>query len=78
MNQKKGSVERFFAKHAEDYSKSQSHAHGSDLTALLKALKPKKAEVALDVATGTGFTTVALAKLAGHVTGIDVTDAMLG
>lgn len=76
MNQK-GSVEQFFGKHARDYSKSQSHAHGSDLAALLKALKPKKAEVALDVATGTGFTAVALAKFVGHVTGIDVTDEML-
>jgi len=71
------SVEHFFGKHAEDYSKSRSHAQGSDLDALLKALEPKKAEVALDVATGTGFTAVALAGLVGHVTGIDVTDEML-
>ncbi len=34
-------------------------------------------EVALDVATGTGFTAIALAKKVGHVTGIDVTDEML-
>jgi ubiquinone/menaquinone biosynthesis C-methylase UbiE len=74
----KGSVERFFSQHAVDYSKSQSHASGSDLQALLKALKPKKSEVALDVATGTGFTAVALARLVGHVIGIDVTDEMLG
>ncbi len=77
MNQK-GSVERFFSQHAVDYSKSRSHASGSDLTALLEALKPSKSEVALDVATGTGFTAVALARLVGHVTGIDVTDEMLG
>ncbi len=43
----------------------------------MKALKPKKSEVALDVATGTGFTAVALSKLVGHVIGIDVTDEML-
>jgi len=72
-----GSVKRFFAEHAEDYSRSQSHAQGSDLDALMRALKPKRFEVALDVATGTGFTAVALAGLVGHVTGIDVTDEML-
>jgi len=72
-----GSVKRFFAEHAQDYSKSQSHAQGADLDALIRALKPKKSEVALDVATGTGFTAVALAGLVGHVTGIDVTDEML-
>jgi len=71
------SVKRFFAEHAQDYSKSQSHAQGVDLDALIRALKPKKSEVALDVATGTGFTAIALARLVGHVTGIDVTDEML-
>jgi ubiquinone/menaquinone biosynthesis C-methylase UbiE len=73
----RGSVKRFFAEHAQDYSKSKSHAQGADLRALIRALKPKKSEVALDVATGTGFTAVALAGLVGHVIGIDTTDEML-
>ncbi len=77
MDFKRTPVKRFFGKHASDYSRSKSHAEGSDLAALLKALKPRKFEVALDVATGTGFTAVALAKKVGHVTGIDVTDEML-
>jgi ubiquinone/menaquinone biosynthesis C-methylase UbiE len=72
-----GSVKRFFAEHAQDYSSSRSHAQGADLGALIRALKPKKSEVALDVATGTGFTAIALAGQVGHVTGIDVTDEML-
>ena len=72
-----GSVKRFFAEHAQAYAKSQSHAQGADLEALIRALEPKKSEVALDVATGTGFTATALARLVGHVTGIDVTDEML-
>ena len=72
-----GSVKHFFAEHAQDYFRSKSHAQGADLTALIRALKPKKSEVALDVATGTGFTAVALAGLVGHVIGIDVTDEML-
>ena len=73
----RGSIKRFFAEHAQDYSRSWSHAQGADLDALIRGLKPKKSEVALDVATGTGFTAVALAGLVGHVTGIDVTDEML-
>ncbi len=73
----RGSVKSFFGTHAEDYSRSQSHATGADLEALIVALKPRKSEVALDVATGTGFTAVALAGVAGHVVGIDVTDEML-
>jgi ubiquinone/menaquinone biosynthesis C-methylase UbiE len=74
---RKGSVERFFGQHAEDYSKSQSHARGSDLTALLAALRPKNTDIVLDVATGTGFTALALAKLVRRVIGIDVTREML-
>ena len=73
----RGSVKRFFAEHAQDYSKSRSHAQGADLSALVRALKPRRSEVALDVATGTGFTAVALAGLLGHVIGIDMTDEML-
>jgi len=76
LNQKK-SVEKFFGRHAEDYARSPSHAHGADLAALLNALKPGRTEVALDAAAGTGFTAVALSKLVGHVTGIDLTDEML-
>ena len=67
----------FFSKHAEDYSKSQSHASGPDLAALIEALGPRKTEVALDVATGTGFTAVTLAGRVKHVTGIDLTEEML-
>ena len=77
MARRRPSVERFFAKHAEGYAKSQSHAHGSDLDALLEALKPQKMETALDIATGTGFTAVALAPLVKQVVGVDRTREML-
>ena len=73
----RGSARRFFTEHAQDYSKSRSHAEGADLEALIKALKPERSEVALDVATGTGFTAVSLAGMVGHVIGIDTTDEML-
>ena len=77
MVRKRPSVERFFAEHADGYSRSQSHAHGSDLDALLDALAPMKTEAALDVATGTGFTAVALAPLVKRVVAIDRTSEML-
>ena len=77
MDDRKGSSERFFGAHAEGYAKSQSHAHGADLTALVEALRPGPADLALDVATGTGFTAMALAPRVRHVTGIDVTNEML-
>jgi ubiquinone/menaquinone biosynthesis C-methylase UbiE len=71
------STERFFGMHAADYAKSQSHAHGDDLNALIEALKLRPSDLALDVATGTGFTASALAPYVKHVTGVDVTKEML-
>lgn len=47
------------------------------MATLLGALRPKASELALDVATGTGFTAVALAPLVRQVTGIDMTREML-
>ncbi|MDG6989442.1 MAG: methyltransferase domain-containing protein [Nitrososphaerota archaeon] len=73
----KGPTESFFGVHAGGYTKSQSHAHGEDLATLVDALKPKPTELVLDVATGTGFTAMALAPYVSHVTGIDVTAEML-
>lgn len=70
-------VKSFFGRHAADYSKSHSHAKGADLSALIRDLAPKKDDEALDVATGTGFTALALSNVARRVTGIDVTEEML-
>ena len=77
MGGDEGIVKRFFGAHAGSYARSQSHAHGSDLGALIEALKPKASDRALDVATGTGFTAVALAPRVNRVTGIDLTNEML-
>ena len=77
MAEKGGSVEKFFGSHAGGYAKSQSHAHGPDLAALIDGLLPTPTDLALDVATGTGFTAVALAPHVKRVTGIDVTNEML-
>lgn len=71
------SVRRFFAAHAQGYSKSLSHARGADLVALMDALGPRGVGSALDVATGTGFTALALAQFAREVVGVDMTREML-
>ena len=47
------------------------------MAALLEALEPRSSDIALDVATGTGFTAIALASRVKLVTGIDVTEKML-
>jgi ubiquinone/menaquinone biosynthesis C-methylase UbiE len=71
------SPERFFSKHAEDYAKSDSHAHGSDLGRLIELLQTRLDEIALDVATGTGFTAMELAKKVNRVIATDITKEML-
>jgi SAM-dependent methyltransferase len=77
LSPRDASTERFFGTHAAGYAQSQSHAHGDDLTALVKALKPGPSDQVLDVATGTGFTAAAMAPLVKHVVGVDVTKEML-
>lgn len=66
----------FFSKHAEAYSVSASHASGSDLEELAKSLHISSGDIAIDVATGTGFTAFRLAKEAKTVVGIDLTREM--
>lgn len=44
---------------------------------LLQALKPTASDNVLEVGTGTGFMTACLARLAGHVTSIDIYDDFL-
>ena len=71
------SPEQFFSKHAGDYTKSESHAHGRDLARLIEVLEPKPSEVALDVATGTGFTALEVSKKVSQVFATDITSEML-
>lgn len=66
----------FFSKHAKAYSVSTSHASGSDLDELIHSLNIKNEDMAIDVATGTGFTAFRLAKEAGTVIGLDLTREM--
>lgn len=70
-------VKEFFGKYAKQYANSDSHAKGVDLEILINLLNVDGSKTALDLATGTGFTAVALASKAKHVTGLDKTEEML-
>lgn len=70
-------VRDFFGKYAEEYANSPSHARGTDLELLVRMLSIVPNETALDLATGTGFTAMALARKAGAVVAIDKTTQML-
>ena len=77
MSVKTTSPKEFFSKHARDYAKSESHAHGLDLTRLIELLEPKPNEIVLDIATGTGFTAMELAPKVKQVIATDITKEML-
>jgi SAM-dependent methyltransferase/ADP-ribose pyrophosphatase YjhB (NUDIX family) len=66
-----------FTRTAVAYARSRSHRAGADLDLLVEHLRPAPADRVLDVATGTGFTALALSRRAGHVVGVDLTEAML-
>lgn len=70
-------VKDFFGKYAGKYAKSDSHAKGSDLDLLLNVLDVDETKEVLDLATGTGFTAIALAKKVRHVIALDKTTEML-
>lgn len=70
-------VNEFFGKNAEKYAKSESHAKGEDLSILIEHLPLDKTASALDVAAGTGFTSLALSSNVGIVTALDRTVEML-
>jgi len=62
----------FFKNFAEEYSKSKSHRYGDDLT-ILSNLRGEDNEVCLDIAAGTGFTTIELSKRCKRVIALDQT-----
>ena len=67
----------FFSKNAESYSKSVSHKSGEDLALLITHLDLDRSQIALDLASGTGFTAMALAKEVSSVVAYDGTSEML-
>ena len=70
-------VSEFFGKNAEKYAKSESHAKGEDLSILISNLPMEKRMSALDIAAGTGFTSIALADHVSVVAVFDKTKEML-
>ncbi len=67
----------FFSKNADAYANSQSHKKGEDLQQLVEAVNPVSSDVAIDLASGTGFTAMALAPYVSRVVAYDGTEEML-
>jgi SAM-dependent methyltransferase len=70
-------VRKQFGAAAADYANTAVHISGPDLDALLEAGAFDGTESVLDLGCGAGHTTLAVARSARHVTGIDVTEEML-
>jgi ubiquinone/menaquinone biosynthesis C-methylase UbiE len=71
------SVQRQFGPVAASYATSSVHASGPDLFAMVEAANLLGDERVLDVAVGGGHTTLAFARGAAEVIGVDLTEAML-
>ena len=74
---RKRSVRSQFDRQAAWYTVSQVHRHSEGLDVLLHLAAPATSDFALDVATGTGFTALALAPHCRRVVGLDMTAGML-
>jgi ubiquinone/menaquinone biosynthesis C-methylase UbiE len=66
-----------FAPVAANYAKAAFHTSSERLREVLDLAQPKPSDLALDVATGTGNTALALAPFVRHVVGLDLTREML-
>ncbi len=66
----------FFKNFAKSYSSNNSFKSGKDLKTLMNLL-PASIQIALDVATGTGFVALELSRRSEKVIALDTTDAML-
>ena len=62
---------------AANYSKSTFHASSIRLQEVVDLAQPKRGDLVLDVATGTGNTAFALAPHVRRVIGLDLTREML-
>lgn len=73
----KEKVKSVFGKNADKYVTSAIHAKGDDLPLLAEWLQLEEKSIALDIATGGGHVSRALAPHAGIVVSTDLTEAML-
>jgi ubiquinone/menaquinone biosynthesis C-methylase UbiE len=70
-------VKEQFAKNAQKYVDSESHAKGMDLSLMIQWLQPESNWDVLDVATGGGHVAKTLAPYVHHVYATDLTKEML-
>lgn len=73
----KDAVRTQFGRQASCYTVSDVHRESDGLATLVRLASPSPEDHALDVATGTGFTALALAPHCHRVVGLDFTPAML-
>lgn len=70
-------VRERFSRVAINYTRASFHTSAERLQEVLELARPRRDDLALDVATGTGNTAFALAPHVRRVFGLDVTKAML-
>jgi ubiquinone/menaquinone biosynthesis C-methylase UbiE len=66
-----------FDANADKYASSDVHRAGPSLPVLLEFARPIPSDESLDVATGTGHTALAVARLVARTVGIDIAPRML-
>lgn len=71
------SIKSQFTKQAIPYSKKHSVSNENDLKQLVELTKANRNDIVLDLACGPGIVSFTLAKIANHITGIDLTPAMI-
>jgi ubiquinone/menaquinone biosynthesis C-methylase UbiE len=66
-----------FTKQAIPFAQMSQHSNQYGLELMLKLSDPRQSDSVLDIACGTGIISVEFAKITTHVTGIDLTPAMI-
>lgn len=66
-----------FTRQAVPFSKLDGHTNEESLHLLMEMASVSEQDIVLDVACGSGIVSCAFATVASHVTGIDITPAML-
>ncbi len=73
----KAAVDQQFSAVAANYTTSQVHAQGEDLAHMVDLAAPSKTWRVLDAGCGAGHTALTFAPHVAHVTGVDLSEAML-
>jgi ubiquinone/menaquinone biosynthesis C-methylase UbiE len=77
VNSIEDSAKKIFGERAKSYTVSAAHADEQVLASIVELARPQLEWTALDVATGTGHTALAVAPYVASVIGFDLTPAML-